>query len=253
MKVPDQALNSRSSRPTSSPVRPKSAIKGELALQECIAIGLGTRDRLRVERATGTGTVLHDHRLLERGIELLSEHARDDVHRPAGRERHDQLDRRTFTELGSGFRLGAVSRMVRPIPEEALQRLSTQVVGRGGWVADFPPELSNLPGDLTIMLAASEFVSFSSPFNHNSKKVIGIRGASFPPMSFPNVARNVIAHELGHAIGLRHNSDPTMLMCGRPSTCRPGLFRSDQPRMFPLRSDEKSFLLTMYPSQWKSR
>src|SRR5690349_3478229 len=51
---------------------------------------------------------------------------------------------RTFTELGSGFRLGAVSRMVRPIPEEALQRLSTQVVGRGGWVADFPPELSNL-------------------------------------------------------------------------------------------------------------
>src|ERR1041384_2093148 len=106
-----------------------SAIKGELAPRECIAIGLGTRDRLRVERATGTGTVLHDHRLLERGIELLSEHARDDVHRPAGRERHDQLDRRTFTELGSGFRLGAVSRMVRPIPEEALQRLSTQVVG----------------------------------------------------------------------------------------------------------------------------
>jgi hypothetical protein len=178
---------------------------------------------------------------------------------PSGDPRQPAVDEavafwnRTFTQLGSGFRLGAVSRMVRPISEEALQRLSTSIVGRGGWVADFPAELGNLPGDLTIVLAASEFVSFSSPFNQNSKKVVGIRGARFPPMSFPNVPRNVIAHELGHAIGLRHNSDPTMLMCGRPSTCRPGLFRSDQPRMFPLRDDEKRFLLTMYPSQWKAR
>jgi predicted Zn-dependent protease len=32
-------------------------------------------------------------------------------------------------------------------------------------------------------------------------------------MSLPNVPRNVIAHELGHAIGLPHNSDPALLMC----------------------------------------
>jgi len=160
---------------------------------------------------------------------------------------------RTFTELGSGFRLGAITRMVRPIPEEAVQQLSTSVLSGGGRVADFPPELSNLPGDITIILAASEFVSFASPFNQNSKRVIAIRGASFSPMSLPNVPRNVIAHELGHAIGLRHNSDPAMLMCGRPSSCRPGLFQSDRPHMFPLRDDEKRFLLTMYPSQWKSR
>jgi len=42
-------------------------------------------------------------------------------------------------------------------------------------------------------------------------------------MNLPNVARNVIARELGHAIGLGHNSDPTMLMCGRPAPCRPAL------------------------------
>ena len=160
---------------------------------------------------------------------------------------------RTFTELGSGFRLGAVTRMVRPIPEEAVRQLSTSVLSGRGFAAEFPAALSDLPGDITIILAASEFVSFASPFNQNSKKVIGIRGANISPMSLPNVPRNVIAHELGHVIGLRHNSDPTMLMCGRPSSCRPDLFQSAQPRMFPLRSDEKSFLLSMYPSQWKAR
>jgi Matrixin len=70
-------------------------------------------------------------------------------------------------------------------------------------------------------------------------------------MNLPNVPRNVIAHELGHAIGLGHNSDPTTLMCGRPAQCRPDLFRSDQPRMFPLTDDEKRQLLPMYPPQWK--
>ena len=178
---------------------------------------------------------------------------------PAGDSRLQAVDEavafwnRTFTELGSGFRLGAVARSVRSIPEEAVQQLSTSVLSGRGNIASFPPALSDLPGDITIVLAASEFVSFASPFNQNSRKVVGIRGTSFPPMNLPNVPRNVIAHELGHAIGLRHNSDPAMLMCGRPSTCRPALFRSDQPRMFPLRDDEKRFLLTMYPSQWKSR
>jgi hypothetical protein len=80
---------------------------------------------------------------------------------------------------------------------------------------------------------------------------VGIRGTSFPPMNLPNVPLNVIAHELGHAIGLGHNSDPTTLMCGRPAPCRPNLFRSDRPRMFPLTDDEKRQLLTMYPPQWK--
>src|SRR5262249_59877565 len=88
---------------------------------------------------------------------------------------------KTFAELGSGFRLGAVTRMVRPIPEEALQQLSTSVLGGRGNVASFPPALSDLPGDMTIILAASEFVSFASPFNQNSRKVVGIRGTSLPP------------------------------------------------------------------------
>jgi hypothetical protein len=173
---------------------------------------------------------------------------------PAGDSRLRAVDEavaywnRTLQEIGSGFRLGPVTHVVRPIPEEALQQ-TTPVLRSRGRTTNFPADLGDLPGDITIFLAASEFVSFASPFNENGKRIIGIRGASFPPMNLPNVPRNVIAHELGHAIGLRHNSDPTTLMCGRPSPCRPALFRSDQPRMFPLTGAEKSWLLAMYPPQ----
>jgi hypothetical protein len=158
---------------------------------------------------------------------------------------------RTLEAIGSGFRLGPITRTGQPVPEEALQSLSASTLAGGP--RKIPQAFRDLPGDLTIFLAGSEFVSFAGPFDANSKRVVGIRGTSFPPMNLPNVPRNVIAHELGHAIGLRHNSDPATLMCGRPAPCRPDLFRSDQPRIFPLTDDEKRRLLTMYPPQWKSQ
>lgn len=155
---------------------------------------------------------------------------------------------RSLAEIGSGFRLGSVGHVAQPIPEETLQAMSEQVLGSGGRSVSIPPALRDLPGGITIVLAKSALVSFTGPpFGENPKRIVAIRGARFPPMSLPNVPRNVIAHELGHAIGLGHNSDPATLMCGRPASCRPGLFRSDQPHMFALTEDEKRRLLSLYP------
>jgi hypothetical protein len=106
--------------------------------------------------------------------------------------------------------------------------------------------LGDPPGDITVYLAQSEFVSFTGPFDAGGKRVIGIRGLAFPPMSSPNVPLNVVTHELSHSIGLGHNSDPTKLMCGRPAPCRPAAFRSDTPRIFPLTDDERRGLKAMY-------
>ena len=157
---------------------------------------------------------------------------------------------KTLEELGSGFRLGPVTHVVQPIPEEALQELSRSIIS-GVRPVNVPQALRDLPGDLTVLLAESAFVSFAGPFHARGKRVVGIRNGNLLPMSLPNVMRNVIAHELGHAIGLGHNDDPARLMCGRPAPCRPDAFRSDVPRIFPLTDDEKRELLRMYPPDWK--
>jgi hypothetical protein len=153
-------------------------------------------------------------------------------------------------ELGSGFRLGVVSRQALAVPDEALRALS-ESIGTGR--PQVPEALRGLPGDINIVLADSHFLSFTGPFDPDGKRVVGIRGLQFPPMGLPNVARNVIAHELGHAIGLGHNADPASLMCGRPASCRPDAFISKEPRLLPVSDEERRRLRAMYPAGWRSK
>ena len=178
---------------------------------------------------------------------------------PEGDPRHAVVDEavafwnKTLEELGSGFRLGAVTRLARPVPEDDLRSLGESVLAAQRGTLRVPRVFHELPGDLVIMLADTDFISFAGPFFANSKRVVGIKGMAYWPLTLPNVPRNLITHELGHAIGLGHNSDATTLMCGRPWPCRPNAFRSAEPRMFPLTDEEKQQLLSMYPAAWKPR
>ena len=159
----------------------------------------------------------------------------------------------TFVELGSAFRLGAVSQADGAVPVDELRALSGRVLSGSG-PTQFPPEsLKDVPGDLVVALSDGDFVSFAMRWPTLGKALVAIKSDRFWPLSLPNVARNVIAHEIGHAIGLRHNSDPAALMCGRPAPCRPDAFQSATERYFPLTGEEKSLLLSLYPADWRAR
>ena len=167
---------------------------------------------------------------------------------------HDAVDywNRTFAEIGSKFRLGAVTETAGAIPVGDLAMLSEAALnGRGS--QDLPQSVRRIAGDIVVALSDGDFISFSFRSLALQKAVAAIRSAHLLPLTLPNVARNVITHELGHAIGLGHNADPTKLMCGRPAPCRPAAFASPTARFFPLTGDEKASLLAMYQANWVGR
>lgn len=157
---------------------------------------------------------------------------------------------RIFGEIGSGFRLGPVAQIDGMVPADLLIALSGDVIDRGER-PPLPESLRAVPGDIIVALSEANFISFAMRWPEQDKALVAIKSERVYPLTLPNVARNVIAHEFGHALGLRHNSDPAMLMCGRPAPCRPDAFRSASEHYFPLTADEKALLLRFYPADWR--
>jgi matrixin len=145
---------------------------------------------------------------------------------------------------GVGLRLGPIERLVQPVPDEALRRLSASIANINA--QPIPSELAQLPGDIIIALSAADFVSFGMRWSSARKGLVALKRADAFPMSLPNVPSNLVAHEFGHVLGLGHNSDPATLMCGRPAPCRPDLFRSDTKRFFPLTAEDRATLRTYW-------
>jgi hypothetical protein len=153
---------------------------------------------------------------------------------------------RVFAEIGSGFRLGTVNHVADTIPAEQLTALSREVVG-SAFRPPLPANVAQVPGEIIVALSDGNFISFGVRWPEQLKALVAIKDNRRYPLSLPNVERNVVAHELGHAIGLGHNSDPAMLMCGRPAPCRPDAFAEATERFFPLTDSERAALRMMYP------
>lgn len=106
--------------------------------------------------------------------------------------------------------------------------------------------VASLPGDVIVLLSDERLMSFVHSERIAGKTIVVIT-SSYGAPDQRNIVRNVIAHEMGHAIGLRHNSEPGSLMCGRPAPCRPELYRSEREHYFRLTPEDESRLLALYP------
>lgn len=119
-----------------------------------------------------------------------------------------------FLRLGRRVQLDSPSVRSDPISDDLLRAASGEsVIGFGPATSRLRAALSAVPTDIVIVLSQTDLISFSVQWSAGSRGVAGIRRSDIPPLSLPNTVRNVIAHEMGHVLGLDHNGDSKTLMC----------------------------------------
>ncbi len=153
-----------------------------------------------------------------------------------------------FLRLGRQLQLDSGTVRDRSVPNDVLAAAGREVMfGRGPATSRLRERLTGIPGDIIIALSDTDLISFGVPWRAGSQGVVAVRRSDIPPLSLPNTVRNVVAHELGHVLGLTHNRDSTTLMCGRPAPCRPAAFASDTARFFPLTPSDEKWLRERWP------
>lgn len=161
-----------------------------------------------------------------------------------------------LSNLGSPFRLGSLSHAPNTITDDDVRPYSdggfdeTRVLY--DWTTgslNLRERVGQLGGDVVIVLSSASRRSFSLQYMPARKVLVVIEGPILNSIATSNWIQNVIAHELGHVIGLNHNNDESSLMCGSGARCR--FARADR-GFLPLTRGDKIRLLEMYPPGWNA-